>query len=205
MTLPTCYSWFPVGTVLRIPYEAPQGRRVNAIGAYFTQGPLAGKFAFETYASLPKSKAKKPRKSPEQIAAAHGLTTDEVGPIDAARFLRFIWRTAGRPDVYAEGWKRERPLWYVLDNYSVHTSQEVRDAIAELEAANVFFFYLPSYSPELSEIERIWNAVKHHDIPVRTHSKVKDLKTATDAALTAKAEALRAEHNETTDELRMAT
>jgi hypothetical protein len=204
MTLPTCYSWFPLGKVLRIPYEAPQGRRVNAIGAYFTHGPLAGEFVFETYASLPKSKAKKQRKSPEQIAAAHGLTKDEVGPIDAARFLRFVWRAAGRPDVYPEGWKRERPLWFVQDNYSVHTSQEVRDAISELEAANIFFFYLPSYSPEMSEIERIWNAVKHHDIPVRTHSQVKELKTATDAALTAKAEALRLAHKESTDELRRA-
>lgn len=204
MTLPTCYSWFPRGKVLRIPYEAPQGRRVNAIGAYFTHGPLAGEFTFETYASLPKSKAKKQRKSPEQIAAAHGLTTDEVGPIDAERFLRFVWRASGRPDVSPAGWKRERPIWYTLDNYSVHTSQEVRDAIAELEAANIFFFYLPSYSPELSEIERIWNAVKHHDMPVRTHSQVKDLKTATDNALTAKAEVLRAGHQESTDKLRMA-
>ena len=74
MTLPTCYSWFPIGKVLRIPYEAPQGRRVNAIGAYFSHGRLAGKFVFETYASLPKSRAKKQRKTPEQIAAAHGLT-----------------------------------------------------------------------------------------------------------------------------------
>jgi hypothetical protein len=204
MTLPTCYSWFPLGKVLRIPYEAPQGRRVNAIGAYFTHGPLAGKFEFETYASLPKSKAKKRRKTPEQIALAHGLTPEEVGPIDAERFLRFVWRAAGRPDVYPKGWKRERPLWFVEDNYSVHTSQEVQDARADLEAANIFFFYLPSYSPELSEIERIWNAVKHHDIPVRTHSQVKNLKTAVDAALRAKVEVLRAAHQETTDELRIA-
>ena len=203
MTLPTCYSWFSIGKVLRIPYEAPQGRRVNAVGAYFTHGPLAGKFAFETYASLPKSKAKKRRKTPEQSAAAHGLTPEEVGPIDTERFLRFVWRAAGRPDDYPEGWKRERPIWYVLDNYSVHTSQEVLDARPELEAVNIFFFYLPSYSPELSEIEHTWNAVKHHDMPVRTHAQVKDLKSAVDAALTAKAEALKAGRQQTTVELRM--
>ena len=204
MTLPTCYSWYPIGAVLRIPYEAPQGRRVNAIGAYFSHGPEAGRFAFETYASLPKSRAKKQRKTLAQMAVTHGLTPEEVGPIDSARFLAFIWRVAGRPAVYAEGWKRERPLWIVLDNYSVHTSQPVQGAIPELEAANVFFFYLPAYSPELSEIEPIWHATKHHDIPVRSHAQVKDLKGAVDGALTAKAEALWAAQQETTNELRAA-
>jgi len=189
---------------LRIPYEAPQGRRVNAIGAYFTHGPEAGRFEFATYASLPKSKAKKQRKTPEQIAAAHGLIPEEVGPIDSDRFVAFVWRIAGRPEIYLEGWKRERPLCIALDNYSVHTSQSVQEAIPALEAANVFFFYLPSYSPELSAIEPVWKAVKHHEIPVRSHSKVKDLKASVDAALSRKAEALLADQQKTTDELRSA-
>lgn len=204
MTLPTCYSWFPIGEVLRIPYEAPQGRRVNALGAYFSHGPRAGHFLFETYAALPKSRAKKPRKPPEQVAADHGLTLEEVGPIDSVRFLAFVWRVAGRPAVYTTDWKRERPLWIVLDNYSVHTGQAVAEAIPLLEAANVFFFYLPSYSPELSEIEPIWHAVKHHEIPVRSHSQVKDLKAAVDTALTKKAKDLLAAQQETTNQLRAA-
>jgi hypothetical protein len=204
MTLPTCYSWFPIGQVLRIPYEAPQGRRVNAIGAYFSEGPEAGRFAFATYARLPKSTAKKQRKTKEQMAAAHDLTPAQVGPIDSERFLSFVWNIAGRPEVYAQDWKRQRPLWIVLDNYSVHTSQPVGQARPMLEAANVFFFYLPSYSPELSDIEPIWRAVKHHEIPVRSHSQVKDLKAAVDAALTSKAEALLAARHETTNQLRAA-
>lgn len=205
MTLPTCFSWFPVGKVLRIPYEAPQGRRVNAIGAYFGYGPLAGQLVFETYASLPKSRAKKQRKTKEEIAQAQGLTTQEVGPIDSARFLAFVWRIAGHPAISPDDWKRERPLYIVLDNYSVHTCQAIQKAIPSLEAANVFFFYLPSYSPHLSEIEPIWNAVKHHEIPVRSHEKVKDLKTAVDHALTNKAKALREAHTKTTNQLRRTT
>lgn len=205
MTLPTCYSWFPIGKVLRIPYEAPQGRRVNAIGAYCSHGPKAGRFLFETYAALPKSRAKKPRKTPELIAADHGLTPAEVGPIDSARFLAFVWRMAGRPALSAEDWKRERPLYIVLDNYSVHTGQAVQEAIPVLEAAKVFFFYLPSYSPELSDIEPIWNAVKHHEMPVRSHQQVKDLKCAVDEALTKKAKALLAAQAETKKVLRPAT
>jgi hypothetical protein len=190
--------------VLRIPYEAPQGRRVNAIGAYFSHGPRAGRFDFETFASLPKSRAKKQRKSPEAVAAAHGLTLGEVGPIDAERFLRFVWRVAGRPEVCAQDWRREIPVVIVLDNYSVHHSDAVAEALPMLEAANVFFFYLPAYSPQLSKIEPIWNATKHHEIPVRSHSQVKDLKSAVDAALTRKAEALSAAKQETTHELRAA-
>jgi transposase len=205
MTLPTSYSWFSLGKVLRIPYEAPQGRRVNAIGAYFSHGPMAGRFLFETYASLPKSKAKKQRKTPEQIAATHGLSADEIGPIGSERFLAFVWRVAGRPDGACENWKRERPLYLVLDNYSVHTSQTVQDAVSVLEGANVFLFYLPSYSPELSDIEPIWNAVKHHEIPVRSHQKVKDLKRAVDAALTKKAEKLLESRTGTANELRPPT
>jgi transposase len=205
MTLPTCYSWFSLGEVLRIPYEAPQGRRVNAIGAYFSHGPMAGRFLFETYASLPKSKAKKQRKTPEQIAATHGLTAAEVGPIGSERFLAFVWRVAGRAESASENWKRERPLYLVLDNYSVHTGQAVQEWVSALEAANVFLFYLPSYSPELSDIEPIWNAVKHHELPVRSHQKVKDLKNAVDAALTKKAEKLLASKSESTNELRAAT
>jgi hypothetical protein len=194
-----------VGQVLRIPYEAPQGRRVNAIGAYFSHGPMAGHFEFDTYARLPKSRAKKQRKTPQQIAAAHGLTPEEVGPIDSERYLAFVWEVAGRPEGAAADWKRERPLFMVVDNYSVHTSQPVQEAIPELEAANLFFFYLPSYSPQLSRIEPIWNAVKHHEMPVRSHSKVKDLKEAVDAALEKKAEALLAAQQETTKELCPAT
>jgi hypothetical protein len=190
-----------VGKVLRIPYEAPQGRRVNAIGAYFSHGPEAGRFEFETYASLPKSQAKKQRKTKEQIAAAHGLFAEEVGPIDSGRYLHFVWRTAGRPENAAPDWKRAIPLVMVVDNYSVHTSEAVKDAIPLLEAANIFFFYLPSYSPELSLIEPIWNAVKHHEMPVRSHQKVKDLKDAVETALAKKAEALRTAQQETTKKL----
>lgn len=128
MTLPVCRSWFPVGARLAVPYEAPQGRRVNAIGAHFTHGPAAGRFAYQTWAALPKSRAKQPRKTPAEVAAAHGLPLDEVGPIDSERFLAFVWHLAGRAADAPAGWRRERPLMVVLDNYSVHTSQTVAAA-----------------------------------------------------------------------------
>src|SRR5207247_2079130 len=45
MTLPICSSWSPVGQRLLVRYEAPQGRRVNVIGAYCSHGEETAAFA----------------------------------------------------------------------------------------------------------------------------------------------------------------
>jgi putative transposase len=36
---PTSYSWTPRGQRTRVPYENPQGRRVNALAAFIPDGP----------------------------------------------------------------------------------------------------------------------------------------------------------------------
>ncbi len=197
MTLSSCRSWFPKGQQLRVPYQAPEGRRVNVIGAHFTHGPDAGHFAYQSWACLPKSRAKKQRMTDEQRAAAHGLRVDEVGPIDSTRVLTFIWRVAGRGTA-TDDWKRERPLLVVLDNYSVHTSQVVQEARAQLTAADIHLVYLPPYSPELSRIEPDWNDRKQHHLPVRSFEQVVDLKRAVDAALARKAHQLQQVYAKTT-------
>lgn len=198
-TFPTGYSWAAVGKPLRVPYEPPSGRRVNVIGGYFSHGPCAGRFEFEAWASLPKSKAKQPRKSPEARASDHGLRAEEVGKLDADRVLSFLWALAGRPAGLSEArqqtWKRERPLMIPLDNYSVHHSESVQEAIPLLEAADVYLVYLSSYSPELSEIEPIWRSVKYHEIPVRSQALLGDLKREVEAALRTKAGKLSATHS----------
>jgi len=172
---------------------------VNVIGGYFSHGPCAGRFEFQAWASLPKSKAKQPRKSPGARANDHGLRPEEVGALDADRVLSFLWKLAGRPADLAEGeqarWKRERPLMIPLDNYSVHHSRPIEDARPLLEAADVYLVYLSSYSPELSEIEPIWRAVKYHEIPVRSQSQAGDLMRAVEAALRTKADKLSAAHS----------
>ena len=199
MTLPPCGSWFLAGERLRVAYEAPQGRRVNVIGAHFTHGPEAGRFEYQSWACLPKSRAKQPRKTPEQLAAAHGLRVVEVGRIDSERFLAFVWRAAGRPEEVRAGWQRERPLMVVLDNYSVHTSQRVDEAAGALQAAGIQLVYLPSYSPELSRIEPDWNDIKQHQLPVRSFERVAELKQAVDEALARKAAQLRQAAAKTTN------
>jgi len=83
-------------------------------------------------------------------------------------------------------------LVVVLDNYSVHSSQLVHEAIEALNAANVFLFYLPSYSPELSDIEPIWNGVKHYEMIRRSYETAGDLLHAVDTSLMQKAAQLQA-------------
>jgi hypothetical protein len=193
-TLPTTYSWFLQGARLSVPFHAPQGRRVNVLGAHFTHGPEAGRLDFQSWAVLPKSRAHKPRTTPEERAAAQGLTVDDVGPIDAERLVAFLWQIAGRPADAAPHWKRVRPLVIALDNYSVHTSQTVAEARPQLAAANVQLVYLARYCPEQSGIEPIWNDVKQHQLPIRSFEQVADLKHAVDGALARKAQQLQQAH-----------
>ena len=110
------------------------------------------------------------------------MDQSEVGAIDSERFLAFLWLLAGRPAIHLSDWKRSRPLWIVLDNCSVHKSAEVKAAQADLEAADIHLFYLPAYSPQLSEIEPIWQAVKQ----------------SVEQALTQKAKTLKAKQTEST-------
>lgn len=187
MTQPTNYSWFPVGKRLTIPFEANRGRRVNVIGGYFSHGPQAGRFEFETRVSLPQSKAKNPRKTAGERADEHGVKPEEVGRIDAECFLSFVWQLAGQPEDAPDGWRRERPLVIPLDNYSVHKCGRVEEERSELKAADVHLFPLPSYSPELSDIEPIWQDVKHHELTKRSHDRLGELLLEVRSALQKKA------------------
>jgi hypothetical protein len=205
LTLPTTYSWLLQGARLRVPYHAPQGRRVNVIGAHFTHGPDAGRLDYRSWAVVPKSRAQKPRTTPEERAAAHGLTVDEVGPLDAERLVAFLWQVAGRPAAASAEWKRVHPLLIALDNYSVHTSQTVAEARPQLAAANVHLIYLARYCPEQSGIEPIWNDIKQHQLPIRSFEQVADLKHAVDEALTRKAQQLQQAHVKPTNIQRSAT
>lgn len=208
MTLPVTSSWCVKGEPLRVPYEAPQGRRVNAVGAVFTHGPNAGNFVHQTFVSLPKSQSKTRegrQRAIEAMAMKHGLSPDIVGPIDAARLADFIWEVAGRPSDAAAGWKRERPLMIVLDNYSVHKSKTVRDIQPAWEEADIFLVPLPSYCPELSRIEPVWNDIKHHHMPIRSCQHVAEQKHNVDIALNNKARQLKQAYSKSDHSLRGAT
>jgi len=159
--LPTGSSWGRLGTRLVVPYEAPQGRRVNVVGALAPYDPTGPRLVYET------------RRKAE-------------GRYDAAAHVAFVRRLAG-----GEASRRTRPCVVVLDNYSVHHSQPVKAALADLETASVHFCFLPPYSPELNPIEPVWRQVKYQDLPVRSFPTDHALQAAVDKALTDRAIRLR--------------
>jgi len=164
-TLPTGYGWGRLGTRLVVPYGAPPGRRVNAVGALAPDDPAGPRLVDET------------RRTSEgrDAAAAH---------------LAFVRRVAGVAGVATADAPTARPCVVVLDNHSVHHSQAVKDALPDPVAAGVHFCSLPPSRPELTPIEPVWRQVTHHDIPRRSHPTDVALQAAVDTALTDRARRL---------------
>jgi hypothetical protein len=164
-TLPTSYTWAREGTRVVVPYEAPQGRRVNVIGALAAAGPR-----------------------PRLVWASR---RSGRGRLDSAAFLDFVARdVAGLPapwEALPPGYVRARPCTIVLDNYSVHRSQAVKAAEPALARAGVTFYFLPAYSPELSDIEPLWRHVKYGDLATRSFAAAEALHAAVDEVLARRA------------------
>ena len=159
-TLPTGYGWGRLGRRLVVPYEAPQGRRVNVVGALAPYDPAGPRLVYET------------RRKAE-------------GRYDAAAHLAFVRRLAG-----GGAKRRSRPCVVVLDNYAVHHGQAVKDDLPSLAAADVHFCFLPPYSPELDPIEPVWRHTRHQDLPERSHPTDIALQAAVETALTTRARRL---------------
>ena len=183
-TLPTSYTWARVGTRPIVPYEAPQGRRVNVIGALAADGPRP-RFV---YASRRVGR-------PTKALGTKALGTKAPGGrLDSAAFLDFVCREVAQLpatwDALPPDYVRKRPCTIAIDNYSVHHSKLVQEATPVLERAGVFFFYLPPYSPELSTIEPVWHHTKYTDITTRSYANGDALHQAVNAALDKRAAAV---------------
>lgn len=178
-TLPTSFTWARVGTRPLVPYEAPQGRRVNVIGALAADGPCP-RFV---YAS---------RRTDRRATAS--TATAPAGRLDSAAFLAFVCQDVAQLpaawDALPADYVRPRPCTIALDNYSVHHSKAVQAAAPLLARAGVTFFYLPPYSPELSTIEPVWQHTKYTAITTRSYADGDALQQAVNDALDKRAMAL---------------
>ncbi len=87
----------------------------------------------------------------------------------AAEFLGFLAQLAAE---YAG-----RPCVLVLDNASYHTAAVVRAYLAEM-TDSFEILWLPPYSPELNEIERIWKYVKGASLANYDFGAVENLRDA---------------------------
>ncbi len=70
------------------------------------------------------------------------------------------------------------PRVVVPDNAGIHTSKVVKAARPGLAKQGIYLYYLPAYSPALNRIEPVFKQVKHHDMPVRSHTSKADLRKA---------------------------
>ena len=76
------------------------------------------------------------------------------------------------------------PTVIALDNANFHRSHAVRDARPDLWQRGIYLYFLPPYSPELNDIERLFRTVKHLELPERTYPTLDGLEDAVDAAFT---------------------
>jgi hypothetical protein len=161
-TLPLGYTWAREGTRPLVLYEAPQGRRINVVGA------------LAPFGSNPRL-----------------VYRSRAGKIDSSVLLSFLWHDlAGMTTPVGqvpENYQAGRLRVIVMDNYSVHRSQEVKAQLAALQAIGMVFFYLPPYCPDLNRIEGVWRHTKYEDMPIRSHPTAEALKQAVDAALAKRA------------------
>jgi len=157
-TLPMTSTWAREGVRAIVRAEAPERRRVNAIGAVAPYG--------------------------DQQRLAWRTTTDKI---DSAMFLRFLWRDVaqmrGPVGRVRYDYQRARPCVVVVDNYSVHRSARVQQMLPYLRFAGIVLCYLPPYSPELNPIEGIWRQIKHLGMPQRSYHTEQDLQHAVEKGL----------------------
>ncbi len=136
-------TWVRRGERKRVPYENPQGRRLNVLAATVQRG---------------------------EQTALHWLPVRRS--FDAVDLVACLAQLAD-PAL---------PTVVVLDNAAFHRARLVREALPRLRALRVYLYYLPPYSPELNDIERLFRTIKHHDLPERTYTTFDALQEAVQAA-----------------------
>ena len=71
----------------------------------------------------------------------------------------------------------------VIDNASIHTSDEFQDRIPDWQKQGLSIKYLPPYSPELNLIEILWRRIKYHWLPFSAYVCLNALSEALEAIL----------------------
>jgi transposase len=156
-TLPTVSSWTLPGERKLVEYEAPQGRRVNALAAYRPYGPSPRLDVF--------------------TAERTWTMYDLLGFLGALPWSKV-------------------PRVVVLDNAGLHTGRVVREGRRRLARRGVYLYFLPTYSPELNEIEPVFRQVKYQEIPERSHSTRLGLREAVEEGFAGYGRRLRPKHPE---------
>lgn len=71
----------------------------------------------------------------------------------------------------------------ILDNATVHHTEEFRDKIEEWKEIDLHVFYLPRYSPHLNIIEILWRKMKYEWLKAEDYKNLKTLEAAVEHIL----------------------
>jgi len=151
---------------------------------YLDESGFSPSLAVTSSWSLPERRKQIPYENPRgrrvNVMAAYApygpgaelLWQTEARTLKAEDLVAFLQRLvrAGEPTVV------------VLDNGSIHVSNVVKQACEWLARQGIELFRLPSYSPELNAIERVFRAIKHYEMPERTYPTTDELTAAVNAA-----------------------
>ena len=72
----------------------------------------------------------------------------------------------------------------MIDNASIHTSEEFSDRIPCWKKQGLIIKYLPTYSPELNLIEILWRRIKYDWLPFSAYQCLNAMIEALDDILT---------------------
>lgn len=100
----------------------------------------------------------------------------KLGGFESSSYLEMIdWQAEKAADNFR---KTGQITVIVLDNYSVHKSQEVQKNRERWRKKGLEFFFISAYSPELNLIESEWHQLKTHEISGRMFEDEYDLAMA---------------------------
>jgi transposase len=66
----------------------------------------------------------------------------------------------------------------LIDNASIHTSEDFAERIPYWKKQGLTIKYLPTYSPELNLIEILWRRIKYHWLPFSAYQCLNALREA---------------------------
>src|SRR5207247_6410304 len=66
----------------------------------------------------------------------------------------------------------------LLDNASIHTSEEFEERIPSWKKQGLILKYLPPYAPELNLIEILWRQIKYNWLPFSAYQSLTGLSEA---------------------------